>query len=494
MATIYVSQSGQGTQDGETEANAHSVAWLNSGANWGAGASQVSPDDTVQLVDTISDDITLAGSGASGSPVTIDGTGATMAAGVAFIISQKSWWIVQNCTWVDNTTSQPFDIRGGSNGIVQGNHAAEMAAYVFLKFLQSGGLSTDMTIRNNYVSNQSANPGESQRDLIASEGNIRVIVEGNYFKMQSVGTSSSSHNDIIQTYEKGGSSAGPPQDWIIRHNMFVMDCLESQDKSWLMLEALAGTNEIYNNVFVGIDGAEAANGLNITRFQRTGVVLNLYNNTIVAKNAASNSLLTIGTDWDGADITARCVNNIMYAEGNQEMLGGSGESGLTRSYNLWDGTRSPSIVGKTGSLKDVDPLFEDYAGNEFSLQDTSPAKDTGTNLGAPYDTAIAAGATWPDPELVTRTTWSMGAYEAAGAPPAGDFALISVNDGEVYAGKTMVIACENAGTTEGPVTYGDVTQDTNNVDWQNETITVTDVDTTGLTVDAPHTLKCYKPV
>ena len=58
---LYVSQLGAGSGNGLSLANAGSVTWFNTAANWGPGSTQISPGDTIYLEGTI----TPQGSGAS---------------------------------------------------------------------------------------------------------------------------------------------------------------------------------------------------------------------------------------------------------------------------------------------------------------------------------------------------------------------------------------------------------------------------------------------
>jgi hypothetical protein len=71
---IYVAQSDQGTHDGSSAGNAHSMAWLNTSTNWAAGAGKVSAGDTVQLVSdggAFTAALTVQGDGTAGNEITI---------------------------------------------------------------------------------------------------------------------------------------------------------------------------------------------------------------------------------------------------------------------------------------------------------------------------------------------------------------------------------------------------------------------------------------
>jgi hypothetical protein len=100
----------------------------------------------------------------------------------------------------------------------------------------------------------------------------------------------------------------------------------------------------------------------------------------------------------------------------------------TRSNNLWDGPNIPSCV--TTEICSQNPLFNNFAGNDFSLQSGSPAIGKGANLGSAYTAGVAPGATWPNPSLINRPTsgaWDIGAYQSGvqPAPPTGLSAVVN---------------------------------------------------------------------
>lgn len=68
---IYVSQTASGADTGKDSANTHSLAWVNNPANWGSGAGIVGPGDTVHLVGTFTNGLTVGASGTAGAPITI---------------------------------------------------------------------------------------------------------------------------------------------------------------------------------------------------------------------------------------------------------------------------------------------------------------------------------------------------------------------------------------------------------------------------------------
>lgn len=68
---IDVTQAGAGSQTGEDCANAHSLAWLNAEADWGAATGKVKAGTTVSVCGTLTEPITVAGSGRSGDMITL---------------------------------------------------------------------------------------------------------------------------------------------------------------------------------------------------------------------------------------------------------------------------------------------------------------------------------------------------------------------------------------------------------------------------------------
>jgi len=82
----------------------------------GSWRSQIGPEPTVFLA-ARSRVSHSARKWKFGSPITVDGTGATMVLRLACNTNDKSWWILQHMHWADQATAFPVLI-GGSNGII----------------------------------------------------------------------------------------------------------------------------------------------------------------------------------------------------------------------------------------------------------------------------------------------------------------------------------------------------------------------------------------
>ena len=416
---LYVSQSGTGS--GTSCTSPRSSSWFNTASNW-ANPKQdgkIGPADVVYLCGPLTTDLTLQGNGSSGSYVTVDGSSAALATGFNFNTANKSWWNIQNVTWDYGATGSVIVITGGSNGIFTSAYADNVSGdpIVWLSQYNGAVLPNAITISNSFLRTGSTDYGDTQHDIIKTEGSTNVVIDGNYLEMRAGGTGAQAHDDVIQTFEKGGTSAGNPANWTVRYNWIVMNSTASADRSWTMMERLSGTNYIYGNVFLGIQGAGGANGLNVHN-SASGAVFNIFNNTFVTKGTSSNNVLNLSDSG-----TANLTNNIFHLQNQTAITGGMV---MKRSYNLWYGTRIPSCIGIPGEICGRDPLFTSYSANDFSLQPASPAVNAGTNLGSgpsgqTLDYGLQPSASWPDPMEVQRTGgWDAGGYQlpVAGPPAA----------------------------------------------------------------------------
>jgi hypothetical protein len=309
----------------------------------------------------------------------------------------------------------------GGNFVMQNCVSTNSAGAIWVGQTYSNNVRpVNITIRNNYWRTVNTDAGNNQRDIFDTEGVDGLILEGNYLELRWGGAGNNAHDDIFQTWQSGSSGAQPPINITLRYNTFVMNCPGwDSDRSWTMIEMIgASTNYIHNNLFLGIAGAGAANGLNINNCA-AGAIFYIYNNTFVAKSGASENTVSLN---NSSQFYFR--NNIVYAPVVGTMLGGSGS--VTRDHNLWIGANRPGA--DTGGLSSAvgggaDPLFADYANNDFSVGATSPARNAGSNLGSTYANWMArATRMTANPTVVARhpsNPWTMGAFGSNLAAPTG---------------------------------------------------------------------------
>ena len=452
--TIYLSQSGTGT--GASCASPRSTAWFNTASNWTSTRAvdgKIGPNYTVRLCGTITSHLTFQGDGTSGNYITVDGKGATMNANFA-AGANKSYGTIQNVTWINDFGGEPFTCTSCDNFIFRNNRADNWHGGNFVLIAEDGANQQPhhITIANNYLRTSTGNYGDVQKDIIKCASCIDTIIEGNHLEMRIVGASpyAHAHNDVIQSFRKGGSSLGPPRDLTVRYNKIVMNVVttENAHRSWCILENLGGTNYFYGNLFLGIRGADGANGCAIYNGQ-SGVVHHFVGNTVVAKGSASNNTLKLLNNG-----TSNIRDNIFYTGGNQGYA--LSMATVNRSNNLWFGTRAPACVAPNVApeICGQDPKFTDYANNDFSLLSASPANNTGANLGAPYNTALAPGARWPEPNLVGRPAsgnWVMGAFQIGERIPPPPGKLVAAYNFDEGSGTTVTdrSGAGNVGTLSG---------------------------------------------
>lgn len=143
MATIYITESGAGAQTGVDAANAHSAAWFNTAANWGGGAGEINPGDTVVFSGTITSQLTVQASGTAGNVITfLWESGAKLSRTAGTLIS---------CT---NKSYLKFD--GGTNGIIENTaNGTSLANQVAASGIYASGSSNievaRLAFRNLYV-------------------------------------------------------------------------------------------------------------------------------------------------------------------------------------------------------------------------------------------------------------------------------------------------------------------------------------------------------
>ncbi|MFZ1997914.1 MAG: hypothetical protein WAU73_00850, partial [Candidatus Sulfotelmatobacter sp.] len=364
----------------------------------------------------------------------------------AYINVNGSYFTIQNITWVtgyatNSSTQAVIQMNGGwSNGLIQNNYLnVQNSAQVI--FMYTGNT---MKIQNNYILMTVPSPGDNfDTDDVDWPSASNVTLQGNYLGMnvtESDGCGQASggcHDDIIQVWQYGSNPN--PSDGVIANNYFAQLSPEDANLSFCMMESAAGTWQVYGNVFYTTgSGSSDSNGCG---WGGSGT-FDVYNNTFVEHDTASGpGLLTL---LNGGSGTMYVTNNIFYRDtpGNTPgaLLNENGAT-ITYNYNIFydpsSGDFPSGCSSQTGNTCTTDSttaagLFAGFPTN-FGLPSGSIAIGAGTNLGSPYNQAIASTATstssWPNPPLVTQAAsgaWGIGAYEAGtgtGPAPAPPTAL-----------------------------------------------------------------------
>lgn len=439
--SYYVTQSGAGSNNGTSPANAWSVGAYNSTSTPAGG-------DTVFFSGTITSTIVPNSNGNSSSRLVLDFTGAMVnATNPGLRIKGRSYLTINGGTFgasssgtlIDFGGSQSHDVTingwrytgasGGTASFIWGNYCYNLTVSnntVDNIALFVGGDSVndhDILIKNNYASS-SINTA-TQSDIIRYGDAYNVTIEGNKLIQRTPGDNASGrHNDAIQTYKSGASQSGYPYGWIIRYNWIEVNATSGTgDTSWLMLELMSDGGatpalKVYSNVFVGDPtDSNTNNGVCIDQ-QTTPFTVYFYNNTVIRQNGPDNTIRLLGPG------TAYVRNNAGYDS--------SKNWGTDLSWSMTPGAQwdrnffyqfsqcSSTYTGPHGSCS-TDPKFSNYSNGDFSLQSSSPLANAGdSTIGSEYSQGIAPGSSWPNPTLVTRTTgnWGIGAFQSGVAPPS----------------------------------------------------------------------------
>jgi len=155
---------------------------------------------------------------------------------------------------------------------------------------------------------------------------------------------------------------------------------------------------IYNRTYGNLRGITHSNG--------TGANVVYYGNV-----AYGNSLSGFEVSLENGQATIK--NNILMNNGiNGYKTDGSGTD-VVDFNDVFGNPTNYSGIAKPPHDINVDPLFLNAAGKDFRLKPRSPATDTGTNLGKPYNlaldpTALASLGTLD--QSSTGSGWEMGAF------------------------------------------------------------------------------------
>lgn len=459
-ANYFVTQSGAGTNSGNSLGNASSVSQFNAGTQFTETGG-----DTVSFSGTITSTASPSRSGTANgaSRLTLDFSGATLnTANPRVALNGRAYLNVNGGgSWTQTgsggtstytagcivgavaTGNNIFSFGGNLNGhdvTVQGFQSTASAStdegrFMSMDFcnnltIQDNNLTNisclvvgdtdfchDAIIRRNYF-NQCA--GVNNQDDAISIGNAyNVTIELNKFILNAPGDGPSGrHNDGIQTYKGGGAN---PYGWIIRYNWFETTVSTGTgDNSFTQLEDMTDSGgtmacKIYGNIFFGT--ATATGPANGVLGSGSGCTYYHYNNTYF-RGAGPGNISVFNNGGGAATLYSR--NNIGTGTTNVATgLSWTCTAGATWDYNWFFNWNSPtSTYWGTHGASNTNPLLVDPTTFNFSLQSGSPCKGAAdATIGAEFNQGIAANSSWPNPTLVSRgSSWDIGAFQVtAGA-------------------------------------------------------------------------------
>lgn len=442
--SYFVTQSGAGSQNGLSLANAWSVANFNASSaptggdtvffsgsittqvgaksGTGNGASRLTLDFTSATLSVSGTDILISGD----NYVTITGGKiATDAAGafnnlIACNTSVAHDITIQNWTYVGSTngTSSFYSV-GKCNTVLIENNSADNVSHCVTAWQ---GATHDITILNNYC--RTSSNTTQQSDVITLGDTTNVMIQGNKLINRAPGSQNNSrHNDVIQTYQGGGADNQAPSNWTIRYNWLeeaVADCGNTDgSNSWTMIESTTGTNYEYGNVFYTASPCNFGNGATMDS-NNPAAVWNVNNNTYFGASGYPGIWFQNSGHLNTSENNAFQLTN---SNGNTNLI--FNWTNGTLDYNHFSGISGcdASIVGTHGTCTATLPLFKDAANGDLSPTATLQGKGN-SNIGSQFNQGICPGATWPNPTLCARTVgaWDVGAYQSGDGgltPPTG---------------------------------------------------------------------------
>lgn len=474
---IYVAQNAAGSDDGTSSANAKSLAWANTSANWGVGANKISAGDTVHLCGTLTNVLTVNGSGSFGSPITI-----------LFETDAKfSAPTFTNCC-ITVGAHNYITVDGGSNGLIEATDTGTGLSYTNSNGGVCGSDASFLTVQNLQIRNMYQRTGTT--DLVS--GGVGVYNSGESIAWSGLTVTNckigNCYQGILASYRTAGASnitfaanqitncnwgmaLGDAGAGTISHvrvfgnsvsNSAVWD--EDTDQfhhnglyfysenggtttdveiygntfgpgygTWTtggtFFSGGLGVISVYNNIFLS-SGTNPANGhITFQPYYNSSSTLRAFNNTMVADAGIGIYVNFQGGSTNGTNIALDFKNNIFNSNATAIALFTVGETNnFAIDYNLYYGLNaseafsfSSTSSGDFRNFTNWQTSFDQHGTNlnplleaaDYSLQSSSPAIDAGADLSSYFTTDFAGND--------RGGTWDIGAYEfAAEESPAPD--------------------------------------------------------------------------
>jgi hypothetical protein len=260
----------------------------------------------------------------------------------------------------EHITIRNCDIHDAGNGIFIG---------------ASDGQTQDILITSNYIFNNGIMGSGFQHNTYTEAVNItyefnrfgplRAGAEGNNLKDRSAG--------LIVRY-----------NWI-EDGSRLLDLVDSNNSN-LTGHPTYGTTYVYGNILIKEDdqsnngvihyGGDSGNTANYRKGD-----LYFYNNTVISTRPGNTTLVNLDTQ----DETMHAFNNVIYLAESGSSMALVTDNGTLNMQNNWlkSGWRGShgSLLGTINDLGDnlegSDPLFTDFANEDFSLLDSSPLINAG---------------------------------------------------------------------------------------------------------------------
>jgi hypothetical protein len=284
---------------------------------------------------------------------------------------------------------------------------------------------------NNVYNNYYMPPG----GVYGYVGGQAIQLSGNYAIVQNnlVANNGTAAGDFIgiHVYANLNDSTYGQQN-IIRNNLVYGTLSNANDGGGIELDHSSAGSKIYGNVGYGNDGPC------IDDFEASAVIDNnsCYNDSLNSTIGAYRSEIRLIDGIDNVPITVSIANNIADATQLYAIFVDSGAAAQSLTVNNNDfydsaqanwynynnavGSSFSSFNSFAGVLANLNanPLFTSPSTNIFTLTSSSPAINTGANLGSFYEFGLDPVSTWPSNIVLDNQNnfgsgWEIGAYVSA---------------------------------------------------------------------------------
>jgi hypothetical protein len=415
LNSVFIAQSQAGAGDGSSAANAKPVAFFNTPANWGTGASQIGPGTTVHLCGTISTELTAQGSGTAEAPLVILFEPEAR-------ISLPTSDTTNGCLKVSNRSHLVID--GGKNGIIENtDNGTDLKFHVPSVAIMATKCNycefKNLHIVNLYVHTSVADARDLDGDGAIIFNGSHVAIHHNvihdvhwslkFFYGNGDTDIDVHHNDISRTdhgFTVGGWGTTVKASGIKFHDNHVHDYANWDTTknayhhdgvhAYATPPAAATDLQIYNNLFDGDTGASITGHIFIesgtSPWSDDTATSKIFNNVLIGNSVSYTGLLNVGKG------IAEVYNNTVISNGTSV---GYGINHLINAYfknNLAIHCDMLIVAGKISGIVDFDhnAYFQPGVYNGFVWNQKVYSSKIETWRSASHGDAHSINPTGPD--------------------------------------------------------------------------------------------------
>jgi hypothetical protein len=292
---------------------------------------------------------------------------------LVYFASHSSYGLVDNCEIHDSfdtttTDSNGVTLSGSSHTIIQ--NCTIYDCYGDAVYVDDVNPIEGWSILDNVIYTTLGECSENGIDAKRNDSGTRATISGNTI-----------YGFYVCTGTCGGSGDADGEAISIHNDCNYTDCYDNiiyDCTSGIVAEDGATSIVIRNNLIYDLhttaQDPNASSG-EMSAFHVSGSDIDIFNNTI--HNAPEEIFNFVGGSL--SDVVIK--NNIFNDCGG---IQGEAESGYTADYNCWYNCNETLPSGGGNDVTD-DPLFNNEAGDDYTLASNSPCIDAGVDVGLDYN-------------------------------------------------------------------------------------------------------------